>query len=470
MGILTLGSRGPWRASASTLQALQEPESTGRLYLPLVRKSAPSVPRINVPYFTTTVPYSEMAIFWFGQVNSSSNYADVRLGYTGQSLTVRVNVFDRWLWYDTTPDTLTAWDAVTLLVDVSGQNGSLLSRNAYRFEAQLSNTEDRSQYQQAYRSNGTSWEILAQSFATVPGWRGSNLNNNTGDDRGWAMKFEIPFASLGLSTPSNGQVWNLGLILHDRDSSGGPSLSNQVWPNGMNSQSPATWGQLRFGTPTYTPPSATIGQTVVIRQGLNGATVPDAAVGGTVGNLCPGSATVIWEQWANYNFGNGENLNIQNQSDIADWPCFSKYYIAFPLTSLPAGKVILSAKLTLYQTGNAGASGQAKPSYIQVSSVKSDWNEATITWNNAPLAWENVAASWVDPIVGCGSTLPWPCVARSWDVTRAVAEAYASGQPLNLALYSADSDYHSGKYFTTSETGDWNAIGRPTLQILWGTP
>jgi len=33
-------------------------------------------------------------------------------------------------------------------------------------------------------------------------------------------------------------------------------------------------------------------------------------------------------------------------------------------------------------------------------------------------------------------------------------------------LYEADSAYHSGKYFTSSDTGDWNEAGRPTLQVI----
>jgi hypothetical protein len=37
-------------------------------------------------------------------------------------------------------------------------------------------------------------------------------------------------------------------------------------------------------------------------------------------------------------------------------------------------------------------------------------------------------------------------------------------------LYSADDDYNSGKYFVSSDTGDWNATGRPTLQVVWGNP
>ncbi|MCX8063534.1 MAG: hypothetical protein N3D16_13215, partial [Anaerolineales bacterium] len=59
---------------------------------------------------------------------------------------------------------------------------------------------------------------------------------------------------------------------------------------------------------------------------------------------------------------------------------------------------------------------------------------------------------------------------REIDVTRGVAHAYANGQPLRLALYSADGAYHSGKYFVTSRTGDWNAQNRPTLVVVLSRP
>jgi hypothetical protein len=62
----------------------------------------------------------------------------------------------------------------------------------------------------------------------------------------------------------------------------------------------------------------------------------------------------------------------------------------------------------------------------------------------------------------------WPGIPWTWDVGKAVADAYAEGQPLRLVLYSADSNYHSGKLFVTSDTGDWNAAGRPALRVEWG--
>ena len=51
-----------------------------------------------------------------------------------------------------------------------------------------------------------------------------------------------------------------------------------------------------------------------------------------------------------------------------------------------------------------------------------------------------------------------------------VAEAYAKNRPASLAIYSADSAQHSSKYLTSSETGDWNEVGRPTLRVFWGDP
>jgi hypothetical protein len=79
---------------------------------------------------------------------------------------------------------------------------------------------------------------------------------------------------------------------------------------------------------------------------------------------------------------------------------------------------------------------------------------------------ENLDRTWVDPIPfpGDWSALP----AYSWDVTRAAAEALAAGQPLRLALYSADGAYHSGRHFVPSDTEDWNATNRPTLTVVWG--
>jgi hypothetical protein len=232
----------------------------------------------------------------------------------------------------------------------------------------------------------------------------------------------------------------------------------------MNAARPASWGELRFGLPGYAAPSHGQTGTTTVRHKLNGAVVADSEVGGH--STCGGNPAAYWTEWGNAIYAGTGDFNVQNQSDVSDWPCFSKIYATFPLGQIPPGKVIVSAILKVYQMGGSEPA-QAAPSLIQVFRVTGDWQENALTWNNAPQALENVSQAWVNPITQFPG---WPGVERTWDVSRAAANAYAEGLPLRLALYSADSEYHSGKYFVSSDTGDWNEQGRPTLIITWGTP
>lgn len=421
--------------------------------------------RVNVPYFADRVRNVDSAIFWFGRITPSENYADVRLGYTASTLVVRFHIIDRLVWQDNTPTLaeLTLFDAASLYLSLDGNTGSAPDLHDYRFVAQSGVSAGDPAFQAAYQGENAAWSPADIHFTANSGWRG-NAPNDMIEDRGWTLEFNIPFGSLGLSTaPPNGTVWGLAVTLYDRDDATGTPIAAKSWPEGMSATQPSTWGQLVFGLPTYTPPNVPSSGSTTIRQGLNGAVVPDAGVGGDIGRLCPGDSYYIWNLWGNANFAGGTGVNIQNQGDIADWPCFSKYYITFPLNQLPPNKAILSATLTLHHWGGSDPN-QAYRSLVQVFTVAEDWQEATITWNNAPLAVENVSRSWVDVVATCN----WPCIPRSWDVSLAVAQAYAAGMPLRLALYEADEAYHSGKYFTTSDVGEWNAIGRPTLTIIWG--
>lgn len=367
-----------------------------------------------------------------------------------------------WFSESPSPSTLPQWDAVSLFLHLDGPVGGAPTPASYRFVGGLSNADTSGRYQAAYRGTGAGWAPAPIPFTAVAGWRGGRLNDDT-DDRGLAMTFRIPFASLGRSgPPPEGTRWGLALMVHDRDDRAGTPIAPTVWPESMDPNAPSTWGGLRFGLPGYTPPSARPGGTVVIRHQLNGATVKDAAVGGYT--KC-GDGLDYWTEWGEASDPGRPDFNIQNQLDIADWPCFSKYYVTFPLDAIPRGKVILSATLTLHLMGNAGPNPPR--SWIQVLTVDQDWDDRTLTWNNAPPAAENLGGAWVDPVVNWSG---WPGIPYTWDVTLAVAQAYAAGQPLRLALYSADRDYHSGKYFVSSDTGDWNDEGRPTLTVRWGEP
>lgn len=423
-----------------------------------------TVRRVNAPY---DVPFVESAIFWFGSVTPTQNYADVRVGYDDAHLYLQISAIDRRLWYDTSPSPadLADWDAVTIYLNKAGNTGYSPGVSAYRFEAQLVWWEPRQAYQGVYRGDGNDWITATIPFTTTSSWRGDAPNNDV-NDRGWSLVFIIPFTSLEMGGPPNhGTVWGLAVALHDADDAGNTPIADQVWPETIDSQQPATWGQLAFGVPKYgTPPIIPAG-TTTIRHGLDGSVVMDADVGGS--SACGAlAAPDYFATWGSLNYAGKDFLNIQNV-EIGDWPCYSKYYVTFPLDLVPAGQTIISATLTLYLWGGAGEGWEPgpQPSLIQVFTIDTDWDEATLTWNNAPFARENIAATMVEPVESYPGR---PGIPYHWDVSRAVAEAYASGSPLRLAMYEADWAYHSGKYFDTSDTDEWSAAGRPTLQVSWG--
>jgi hypothetical protein len=440
-----------------------------KVYLPLVSRSdvPTSAPRVNASSLEcNTVESYDYSIFWFGKVTPSQNYADVRLGYSNSELCIYISIFDRLTWYDDTPSAadLTNWDAVTLLLDRGGNLGNVPDIQSYRFEGQLRWWEDPADYRAAYQGSGSGWSASGVPFAADSTWVSLNVPNDNQDDRGWLITFHIPFASLGLSgAPPLGTLWGMGLVLHDRDSEAGPPLAVQTWPKSLVIDRPATWGQLVFGLPSFTPPPISQTGSMTIRQGSNGAVVKDAHVGGH--SVCGEEfAPNYFNGWGDRNFAGYEQVNIQNQANLGDWPCFSKYYITLPLDSIPKGKTIISAQLTLYQFGNSSPQ-DAFDSLVQVLTVNEDWDESTITWNNAPYAWENVSRGGV----GVLPSFPGlPGVTSEWDLSRAVSEAYQKGIPLRLVLYSADSAMHSGKYFYSSDMNDYAQTSRPMLTVNWG--
>lgn len=424
--------------------------------------------RINVPFTTAVepdIPAAERAILWFGEVGpTTQSYTDVRIIYNEEKLHVVFHIIDRYLYYDPTPTAaeMPNWDAATLYLNLDGVSGTTPGSNAYRFIGQLdalnANQQDqRPDYDFAYVGNGTSWVETDLDFETAVGTQTTTGLNNQNDDAGWNITFRIPYSSLGLSgPPASGTIWGLGLTMHDED---GTAHEDRDWPEGLSSAAPSTWGELRFGLPSYTPPSGVTGNNkITIRDGENGVAVPDGHVGGSTN--C-GGFPPLWDTWGNFNYAGDFQINVQNQWNLGDWGCFSKYYVTFPLDSLPAGQAIVDANLTMYHFGNSLPS-EAQPSLIQIFTVNEDWNENTLVWNNAPLAVENVARTWVNPLPLGGAG-----VFITWDLSSAVAEAYANGQPLRLAIYSADSARHSGKYFGSSESGVPDR--RPTLEINYGS-
>jgi hypothetical protein len=151
---------------------------------------------------------------------------------------------------------------------------------------------------------------------------------------------------------------------------------------------------------------------------------------------------------------------VQSQWDIADWPCFAKYYAAWSQASLPAGAQVVSATVEMRQFGNPGYDvGDTGDTVIQVYEIVQPWQETAITWDNAPPPAENTSRTLVKPLPGaCSPTPHWYCrpgIAYFFDITEIAKRAQANGRTwASMALYTAAGQYHSGKYFSSREGGE----------------
>jgi len=452
------------------------------VYLPLLKNGEETppiepidVPTIHIPYIDEAdIPAEslpEMAVFWFGKVKINDNYTDVRIAYNNEALFVYAASFDRLLWYDNSPSgiNLEEWDSIALYV-MPGNGNQLITNQSYRFNAGLAPIEAvRSDYQKSYKWNGSNWNLENIPFSTVSMWRGPGLNDPD-DDRGWNLSYRIPYTSLGLSQkPQNGTIWQMGIVAYDRDYQNSTNITPAVWPNEFENVNNLSWGKVSFGLLQNTVSNATIQGSLIIRDSLNGNLVQDASPGGHT--IC-GTYMNFWTEWGEKVYTPTENYTaiIQNQRDIADWPCYSKYFIKFPIPELPQGNSLIKATLKLHLYGNSGDWGdpvfQPYRSLIQVGVTNSNWSENTLNWNNAPILQENISQIWVEP----EEFFPgWPGVPYEWDITIALNNAIALDEDeISLVLYSADGAYHSGKYFSTSEVDDWNAEARPTLILDYG--
>ena len=425
-----------------------------------------SEPRIDIPYFNSSpVPFNQTAIFWLGTIDSSHVYADVRAGYNNTELYIDLRIVDRYLWYDSNKKApnLDAGDNASVYLNL--ENNGALASPAYKFQVAVNGNQQSNTYQKVFIRNGGAWTAANIPFSATYGWRGQGFNGR--EDSGWSATYHIPFTSLAMANaPSQGTLWKLAVRLHNRDDAANTPIPDTWWPQTGSETNPAGWGDLRFGMAQYAPPRTNSTQNYMVRNGLNGQVVTDGMVGGSLdcGVLHLGLAH--WSVVGSATYAGAVHTNIQNESDVSDWNCFSKWYITFPLSSLPRGKGIINATVTLYETGNAGPQGQPNPSYIQVAEISQDWNPRTLCWNTAPSITENINSIYVP--TKSNPDMPLPGLAITWNVSIAVARAYASGQPLRLVFYSTDNQYNTGKYFTSSYIAAWDVAGRPTLQVTTG--
>src|ERR1700730_17160133 len=137
----------------SPATAIWNSPSPTHFSIPSAKAASPFMRRINIPYFTTDVPFNQAAIFWFGYVDGSNNYIDVRMGYNNSELYIDLHVIDQYVWYDTNaqaPD-LTNFDTATLDLHTTSNGRNAPDYSSYKCVAQVTHTQSRANYQRAYR-------------------------------------------------------------------------------------------------------------------------------------------------------------------------------------------------------------------------------------------------------------------------------------------------------------------------------
>ena len=99
-------------------------------------------------------------------------------------------------------------------------------------------------------------------------------------------------------------------------------------------------------------------------------------------NAADGIDAVILDDDANTNFGISEEF-IAFYWSRQGHNYEGRSLIKFDLSSLPSGKTVTSAKLSLYWDQLASA-GQSGDNDSKISRITSAWNENTVTWNTKP--------------------------------------------------------------------------------------
>jgi hypothetical protein len=357
--------------------------------------------RVNAPLLAVNAGDAQLdanhwAMVSFGKVSTDNNYGDLRIVGRNDGVMLRAQLFD---------NRATGSDSLTVEL------------------------------------NGVQKQVTFSTAVEVNGWE---LGNRCQDGwcRGWSAFAFFPWSDFG-GKPGAGAVWPLRVLFADADLGG--AASQAAWP-------PVGNGTVRWGLPNYGGRSEAGAQ--VIKAQFNA----DSMVGG--GTDCgPDDYPDYFPSWGNRNYGAVPYANTQMQWDIADWPCYAKYYASWSLADLPAGAQVISATVEMRQFGNPGyGSGYAedgtKDTVIQVFDVDKPWEEMGISWDNAPVPMENTARTLVKPIdVTCGGkSYCSPGIPYTFDVTEIVKRAQADGRNwASLALYTAAGQYHSGKFFWSRE-------------------
>jgi len=272
--------------------------------------------------------------------------------------------------------------------------------------------------------------------AQIAQWNIEPRGGNGLDDlRGWsASSGVIPWATFG-GMPTVGDAWPLTIQRTDADT--GRATTQADWQ-----------GSVKWGAPNY----ATQRTATYIDVPLTG----DSMLGG--GTDCGDRYDFpeYFPGWGMRNWGDSPYATVENQWDVADWPCSNKWVAKWDLPPLPAGATVVGAELSAWMFGQMGygcgyCEDGTKDTIWQAYQVPATWSEASVAWDTAPPWSENVSATLVRPVPDAPN---WDgnAIEYAFDVGEIVRRAYQGGDGAASALFATSAgQYHSGKYFYSRE-------------------
>lgn len=470
-------------------------------------------------------------IAWFGAFTGNANYAEIRAIFDSEGLDLHVMVADLFVWWIMDDGIqwggevvagLAEWDAVEIVIDPVGlgpdPDGELPTAGALRMLVANYPYNDPVGYPETavphrctrtHRGAGGTWEIVEDPEAEGLLWyhaHGSSWNENPGPsnntttyDNGTTYRFFIPWSSLGLEAePPSGGTMRMVVVVHDIDDprdADTPAMDpppsergsaqvgpepDRAWPGGADVEDPSTWGTIVLHQAPYEPVEVT-GEEETTIYPEDVAEMRDVTVGGhsfiedrwTEGGGDPGEYR--WDNCMDTRFGQRTDLFIHPEGGPTHLCFFDRILMYWDLGGVvPAGNVVTHATLVLHHFGGDANEDPGTPGFdvltspVQVHRLEQGWSdqplETCVTWNTSPLAAENVGYGEVTPIASHEDRRD-----VVFDVTPLVARAVIRDEPLNIALYGADTTANTGKYFVSAE-GGWEDANLPHLVIRHGAP
>jgi hypothetical protein len=476
-------------------------------------------------------PTSRAGVAWFGRFDRNSAYAEVRASYDAEGLNLRIFVADLHVWWVLTDgaqfggelvSSVEGFDAIEIGIDPADLLGTAASgapspaalrvvvgNYPYPDPVGAPETAEPHLATVTYAGTGEGWAPLADPKAEGRVWyhtvasswnEDPGPNNNTTEfDNGTNYEVFIPWSSLGVTAePPSGGTLRMMMRVHDIDdprdadvmNTTPPSMNGSAevgplpitpWPEQSEDGDPGTWATVVLHQAPYRAPAVESEATLALTP-EDVATYRDVTVGGhaflidrwTEGGGDP--ADYAWETCMDTRFGQRPDLFIHPEGGPTHLCFFARSLFYYDLAGqVPEGNVVTRAELQLFHFGGDSNEDPGTPGFdvltspVQVHRLEGPWLDLpldqAVTWNTAPLAAENVGYGEITPSIRAGTNGKYV----TFDVTPLAARAVLRGEPLNFALYGADTSANTGKYAVSAE-GGWEPANHPQLTIVHGKP